>query len=221
MARIARVVVPDYPHHITQRGSRSQQTFFSAGDYQTYIELLAQFKRRFEIEIWAYCLMPNHVHLVAVPGNERRLAGCLARTHRSYALRVNQRNGWRGHLWQERFFSCVLDEEHLLCAVRYTELNPVRAKLCGLPAQWRWSSARAHLNETDDQLVSVKPMLDRVNDWDAYLASYGGCVGIDDIRRHTKTGRPAGRDGFVRQIENVTGRKLRKQRPGPKRRQLR
>jgi len=216
MARIARVVVPDYPHHITQRGSRRQQTFFKSVDYQLYIDLLARFKNEFGIEIWAYCLMPNHVHLVVIPKDEHCLANCLSRTHRNYALQINQRNGWRGHLWQERFHSFVMDEDHLLSTVRYTELNPVRGKLCKFPEGWGWSSARAHLNGTDDQLVDVKPMLERISDWREYLATNDNDVGIEKIREHTKTGRPAGPDEFIAQLESLTGRKLRKEKPGPR-----
>lgn len=140
MARIARVVIPNYPHHITQRGSRRQQTFFYPTDYQFYIDLCSEYAKKYGVKIWAYCLMPNHVHLVAVPDNEKSFDQCFSRVHRTYACHVNQRNGWQGHLWQERFFSCVMDENHLLATVRYIELNPLRAKLCDSPIDWPWSS---------------------------------------------------------------------------------
>lgn len=216
MARIARIVVPGYPHHITQRGNRRQTTFFSAADYRAYMDLLADHKVEFGLDIWAYCLMPNHVHLVVVPSEQQSLSTCLARTHRKYALQINERYGWRGHLWQERFYSFVMDEPHLFAAVRYTELNPVRAGLCTRPEGWRWSSARAHLNAEDDKLVKVTPMLERISRWDDYLASGDSDGRWVDIRRHTKTGRPAGGVEFLRRVETTTGRVLRRGKPGPK-----
>ena len=216
MARIARVVVPDHPHHVTQRGNRRQQIFFSAHDYQLYIDLLAKHADKSGVTIWAYCLMPNHVHLVAVPSDETGLTSCLSQTHRSYALRINQRYEWKGHLWQERFFSFVMDEAHLFSAVRYIECNPVRAKLCDEPSDWLWSSARAHLTGVSDRLLKNKPMLGRVDNWKEYLS--GGCYDDEEsIRKHTTSGRPSSRVEFLRQIERLTGRVLQKRKPGPKR----
>lgn len=217
MARIARLVVPGYPHHVTQRGSRRQPTFFEAGDYRRYVRLLVDHSVQHDLEVWAYCLMPNHVHLVVVPRDEDCLAKCLAQAHRRYALVVNRRNGWKGHLWQERFYSCVMDEQHLLAAVRYTELNPVRAGLCKQAEAWPWSSARAHLGLVKDKLVTVQPMMTRVADWTSYLAAEETGEGLDSVRKHTKTGRPAGGEDFLKELESTTGRVLRKKRPGRKR----
>ena len=125
MARLARIVVPGMPHHITQRGNRRQQTFFNSDDYSVYIDLMAQWCREQGVRIWAYCLMPNHVHLVAVPSSEGGLRRAIGEAHRRYTRRVNFREGWRGHLWQGRFASFVMDESYLLAAARYVELNPV------------------------------------------------------------------------------------------------
>ena len=146
MARISRAVVPDTPHHITQRGNRRQQTFFSDADYDTYVGLMHRWCAHYGVEIWAYCLMPNHVHLVAVPEREDSLAQAIGEAHRRYTRFVNEREGWRGHLWQGRFTSYVMDERYLLACARYVETNPVRANLATQPAEWRWSSARAHLS---------------------------------------------------------------------------
>ena len=129
MARLARVVAPGYPHHITQRGNRRQQTFFSDEDYQTYIDLMAEWCAHFNVEIWSYCLMPNHTHLIAVPATSQGLASAIGEAHRRYARMVNFREGWRGYFWQGRFASFILDEHHLLAAARYIEQNPVRAGL--------------------------------------------------------------------------------------------
>ncbi len=118
MARIARVVAPGYPHHITQRGNRRQQTFFRDDDYLAYLELMAEWCRKCRVEIWAWCLMPNHVHLIAVPQTEEGLARAIGEAHRRYNRRINFREKWRGHLWQERFASFPMDETHLLVAAR-------------------------------------------------------------------------------------------------------
>ncbi len=220
MARIARVVVPFYPHHVTQRGNRQQQTFFSVEDHKVYIELLVNAKEKAGVEVWAYCLMPNHVHLVVVPKRDDSLAAFFSDAHRRYTRRINFREGWRGHLWQERFHSFVMDERHLLAVVRYIELNPVRAKLCNRAEDWPWSSAHAHLTAEDDLLVSVKPMLKRIENWKSYLNANEEGAQLINIRQHTRTGRPAGNDGFLYKLEQLTDRSFRRAKPGPKRRTI-
>ncbi len=215
MARIGRVVIPGYPHHVTQRGNRRQKTFFCADDYRHYIGLMAEFAFEAETEVWAYCLMPNHVHLVMVPKHEDGLRAAIGETHRRYTRRINFRNGWSGHLWQERFHSFVMDEAYLLSTVRYVELNPVRAKLCEHPADWKWSSALPHLLGKDDALVRVSPMLDRISDWPTYLADANSNDG-EIIEQHTRTGRPLGDKAFVRHLEGITGKPLAPKAPGPK-----
>ena len=130
MARLARVVVSGVPHHITQRGNRRQATFFNEADYAAYLELMSEWCWRCGVAVWAYCLMPNHVHLIVVPESEDGLRRGIGEAHRRYSRRINFREGWRGHLWQGRFASFPMDERHLMLAVRYVELNPVRAKLC-------------------------------------------------------------------------------------------
>lgn len=216
MARMARVVVPRYPHHVTQRGNRRQRTFFYDSDYRTYIKLLADARISASVAIWAYCLMPNHVHLVVVPEHVDSLACMFGETHRRYTRRVNVREGWSGHLWQERFHSVVMDDSHVLAAVRYVELNPVRAGLCSRPEQWPWSSARAHLQGVDDRLARVAPMLERVKDWQSYLGTEESPGTFRRLRTHTRTGRPIGDDDFVERLEKLTGHRLRRQKPGPK-----
>jgi len=211
-----RLVAPDYPHHVTQRGNRRQLTFFSDNDYRFYLNLLSEAKQEAGVEFWAYCLMPNHVHLIAIPETESSLANLFRIAHRQYSKFINLRENWRGHLWQERFHSFVMDEQHLLAAVRYTELNPIRAGLCQDPSHWRWSSVHAHLTGVDDDLVTVKPMLDRIGDWSTYLIDSDDNDQLDTIREHTRTGRPVGSNRFLRTLENLTGRRVRKGKPGPK-----
>lgn len=211
MARIARVVVPGYPHHVTQRGNRRQTTFFNQKDYSFYRGLMARWCRHYQAEVWAYCLMPNHVHLVVVPSTEEALSRVVGETHRRYALKVNQREGWRGHLWQERFASFVMEQAYLFAAVRYVELNPVRAGLVERPEDYPWSSACAHLKNRDDALVTVKPMLEMVDSWEKFL-QVDEDESYNPIRKHEKTGRPLGSASFIEKMESLTGRALRPQR---------
>jgi putative transposase len=213
---MARLVIPGYPHHITQRGNRKQSTFFCDADYLKYRSLLRANLPKSGVEIWAYCLLPNHVHLVAVPNESDGLARLLRVTHHRYARHINARNNWQGHLWQERFHSFPMDEPHLLAAVRYVELNPVRAGLCEKPEQWRWSSVHAHLGGTPDPLLNPAPMADLVTEWATYLSAPGCGPTDNDLRWHTGTGRPAGNDAFIRKLESLSGRRLRPLKPGPK-----
>jgi putative transposase len=216
MARLARVVAMGVPHHVTQRGNRRQPTFFGDEDYVAYRALLAEGCRAAGVEVWGYCLMPNHVHLILTPHDEDGLRAALGETHRRYTRRVNQRQGWTGYLWQGRFASAPMDEPHLLACARYVELNPVRARLVGKAEAWPWSSARAHLSGEDDSVVRVAPLLDRVPDWREFL---GAGLGADEhrtIQAGERTGRPLGSEGFVEELENRLGRALGKQKRGPK-----
>ncbi|MDP6617078.1 MAG: transposase [Gammaproteobacteria bacterium] len=215
MPRIARIVVPDYPHHVTQRGARRQRTFFEESDYRSYLNLLSNNKSRAEADIWAYCLMPNHVHLVVVPHRPDSLSKLLGNTHHRYARLVNEAHGWQGHLWQERFQSFVMDEEHLVAAVRYIELNPVRAGLCHDATEWRWSSIHAHLQNRSDPIVTARPMLERVSNWRQYLADETNPKLLENLRKHTNSGRPAGSAEFVNNLENLTQQRLRPRKRGP------
>lgn len=216
MARLARVVAPGFPHHITQRGNRRQETFFIDDDYRTYIRLMKEWCHRYNVEIWAYCLMPNHVHLVAVPETEEGLRYAIGEAHRRYTRYINFKKGWRGHLWQGRFSSYPMDERYLLAAARYVELNPYRARLTDKAEKYPWSSAAAHIKGIDDQLVKVSPLLDMVDDWRGFLSEDVSAKEIDRFQHHERTGRPLGDDGFVTNIEKVVNRLIKKQKPGPK-----
>jgi putative transposase len=214
MARLARVVVPGVPHHVTQRGNRSQETFFSEADYATYRALLAEACAAAGTAVWGYCLMPNHVHLILVPADEDGLRGALAEAHRRYTRVVNRREGWTGHLWQERFHSYPMDEAHLAACARYVERNPVQASLVRRARDWRWSSARAHLEGCDDDLVRAAPLLERYPDWRALLRERLDDEAAATIERHARTGRPLGPAAFVASLERRTGRRLAPGRPG-------
>jgi putative transposase len=216
MARLARVVAAGVAHHVTQRGNRRQQVFFGDDDYAAYRALLAEGCRAAGVAVWAYCLMPNHVHLILVPADATGLRAALAEAHRRYSRRVNVREGWRGYLWQGRFASVPMDGAHTLAAARYVELNPVRARLAGAAEAWPWSSARAHLAGRDDGLVGVRPLLDQAPDWSAFLA---GGLGEDEreaLRAGERTGRPLGSAAFIAALEQSLGRTLARRKPGPK-----
>ena len=216
MARLARVVAAGVPHHVTQRGNRRQQVFFSAEDSRAYLSLLADGCREAGVAVWAYCLMPDHVHLILVPGDEGGLRRALGEAHRRYSRRINTRQGWRGYLWQGRFASAPMDEAHLLACARYVELNPVRAGLAERPQQWLWSSARAHLAGQDDGVVAVAPLLNRVPDWADFLAGGLGAEEHAAIRSGERTGRPLGSAGFIADLEHRLTRPLAHGKPGPK-----
>ena len=192
------------------------RTFFVDRDYQYYLQLLSDTKEEAGIEVWAYCLMPDHVHFVVVPKLENSLSRLFRSVHRHYSRAINFRKHWKGHLWQERFHSFVMDERYLLATVRYVELNPVKAKLCPSPEHWRWSSAKAHIQGIDDNVVTVRPMLDRVSHWAEYLLCEQTQEDLMSISQHSRTGRPAGNIEFVEKLEQVTGRYLKKKKPGPK-----
>jgi len=215
MARIPRIELVGFPHHVTQRGNRRLQTFYSNADYRAYLRLMLDAKAKAAASIWAYCLMPNHVHYVVVPTVQGGLARVMQHPHRRYAWKVNRRMQWQGHLWQSRFYSCPLDEEHLMATVRYIELNPVRAGLCSDPREWRWSSVHAHFRGDDDGLVDVEPMLQRVSDWHTYLSESSPAELIKSIRENVTSGRPAGNEAFVSMTEEMSGKYLRKRKPGP------
>ncbi|MEH6585236.1 MAG: transposase [Halioglobus sp.] len=213
-----RLVVPGLPHHVTQRGARRMKTFFNSSDYLRYLDLIVEYRELAGADIWAYCLMPNHVHLVVVPQDKDSLAVLFRHVHRRYTREINVREGCTGHLWQERYHSFVMDENHLLATVRYAELNPVRAKLCDRAEDWPWSSVHAHLAEEDDAVVSVAPMLQRVSDWTAYLSQTQNNDELERIRAHGRSGRPAGDDGFVEHLQFLTGKALIRRKSGPKHR---
>ena len=216
MARIARVIAPGIPHHITQRGNRRQKTFFLDDDYRMYLNLMAEWCKRHKVEVWAYCLMPNHVHLLAVPESEDGLRRAIGEAHRRYTRHVNFREGWKGHLWQGRFNSFPMEESYFIAAARYVELNPVRARIVSKPDEYRWSSATAHLAGKDDQLVNVAPLLEMADNWKDILTAGAEDQRFQEIRRHECTGRPLGNESFVEKMENALGRCLRRGKPGPR-----
>ncbi|MET4391014.1 putative transposase [Bradyrhizobium sp. F1.4.3] len=216
MARLARVVIPGHPHHVTQRGNGRARTFFEDSDYALYRDLLAENCKAAGVEVWAWCLMPNHVHLILVPSDSDGLRRALARVHRSYAGTVQARRKRTGHFWQGRFGAVAMDENHLAAALRYVSLNPVRARLVQRAQDWRWSSTRAHLRGKDDGLTSRAPVRDRFPNFADLLATEPEADLFGALRAAESIGRPLGDDRFVARIERQTGRVLKPGKRGPK-----
>lgn len=219
MVRLPRIVIPGIPYHVTQRGNRRGQTFFEDADYALYRDLLAQAADRAGAEIWAYCLMPNHVHIIAVPADEDGLRRTFADTHRRYTGFINARHRWTGHLWQGRYGAVAMDEDHLAHAVRYVSMNPVRARLVKRPQDWQWSSVKAHMAGEDDDLVRVTPVIDRYGRFDEFL----DCEPTQDeatawrgLRMAETSGRPLGAEEWIEKLEVQTGRTLKPRKRGPK-----
>ncbi len=217
MARLPRLVIPGHPHHVTQRGNRRGQTFFEEGDYALYKYLLSEAAQKASAEIWCYCLMPNHVHIIIAPSDEDGLHRTFADAHRRYTGYINTRMRVTGHLWQGRFGSVVMDEGHLANAVRYVTLNPVRARLVERVQDWPWSSANAHLSSSDDELVTVAPVLERYGDFAAFLEQDENATDFRMLRQSETTGRPLGSDKWIEKLEKLTARQLKPQKRGPKR----
>ena len=209
MPRIARIVVKEYPHHITQRGNYRQTVFSDDSDYEFYLERLTEYRKKYRLSILAYCLMPNHVHFVAIPEEENSFAKTFNACHMRYAHYFNRKNHVTGHLWQGRFYSCVLDDNHLYTAVRYIENNPVRAGLVKKPWEWKWSSATEHTKKGSSalSLTDIGKFMD-IDNWEVYLSQRDDEKAIKIIRAHTLTGRPLGNKVFVEKLEKIFGKRL-------------
>ncbi len=216
MARVARLVLAGIPHHIIQRGNRRQRTFFKETDHLLYLTLMSKYCAYFQTDVWAYCLMPNHVHLIAVPGATDNLRLAIGEAHQHYTRVINHRQRWKGHLWQDRFRSYPMDIRHMLTAVKYIELNPVNAGMCSKPEDYPWSSARAHLSGKDDRLVKVKPLLDLACDWKDFLDSLPNKEETKVLQAHERSGLPLGSMEFIKRTELMTGRILVPGKRGPK-----
>jgi putative transposase len=217
MPRIARTVVAGCAHHITQRGNNRQAVFFVDDDRRVYLELLKEQADQYGLKLAGYCLMDNHVHLVAIPQVEDSLAHAIGRTHFRYSQYINRFHKRSGHLWQGRFYSCVLDERHFWLAMRYVELNPVRAKLCRRPWRYAWSSAAAHADErAGSEWLDLSDWREQMpaEAWRKELSRMLNDAELAQMRLRTHTGRPLGSDSFLSKLETLLGRRLRALPPG-------
>ena len=217
MARLARAVFPEVAHHVTQRGNGRSQTFFGDGDHELYRSLLAENCAAAGVEVWAWVLMPNHVHMILVPADEDGLRRALAPLHRRYAGHVHAREKRSGHFWQGRFGCVAMDDDHLAAALVYVALNPVRARLVERATDWRWSSVRAHLGwVAGDGLRAIGPVLERFPDLATRIAAGEDPARSDRLRKAEMIGRPVGSADFIAGLERRSGRPLRPEKPGPK-----
>ncbi|MFA6113944.1 MAG: transposase [Sphingomonas sp.] len=216
MARLARAVFPGHPHHVTQRGNGRAQTFFDDEDYALYRDLLGRHCAAAGVEIWSWVLMPNHVHLVLVPGDEDGLRRALSVVHGRYAGHIHARLKRTGHFWQGRFGCVAMDETHLGAALRYVALNPVRAGMVERAAEWPWSSVHAQLGRIDDGITCTEPVRLRYPDFAALLAAGEEEEMVARLRKAERIGRPIGESSFLDRLERETGRVLKPRKPGPK-----
>lgn len=212
MPRLARAVFAEVPHHVTQRGNRREDVFFTEDDRHLYLEWLIEYCERHQVEVLAYCLMTNHIHLVLVPSTESGLQQVLKPLHMRYAQHVNRCRGWKGHVWQGRYFSSPLDENYTWAAIRYVERNPVRARMVRKPERYRWSSAAAHCGLSEDRALTNngkwKRRFDQIENWSAWLAEGDSVEELESLRRNINKGLPCGSDLFIRKLERLVGRSL-------------
>lgn len=212
MPRLPRSVFAGLPHHITQRGNRREPVFFSDEDRQVYLAWLKEYADKHEVEVLAYCLMTNHVHLIAVPATDDGLQQTLKPLHMRYAQRFNRQRDWKGHVWQGRFFSSPLDGAYLWAALRYVECNPVRAGMAEQAEDYRWSSAAAHCGQKPDALLKFdsawQQQLAAEKDWSAWLAQADDADKLKTLRLNADKGLPCGDERFVERLGVMAGRSL-------------
>lgn len=218
MARIARVMLANWPFHLTHRGNHRKCVFRTDDDRLAYLGFLDRFSKKFGMLIWAYCLMDNHVHLVAVGKQRDSISKTLGNTHRACSRVRNRESRVTGHLWANRFFSTALDEPHLWAAARYVELNPVRARLVDDAIDYPWSSAQAHAGVRHDRLLEPeRPFPGHIGNWADWLRAGLEEQTADRLRTNTSTGRPTASDAVVRELEDRLSRRLRPRKRGPDR----
>jgi REP-associated tyrosine transposase len=209
MVRTARIVVPGIPHHITQRGNNQAAVFLNDKDYRRYLGKLLDNSRKHDLVILGYCLMPNHVHLIGIPQTEGTLAKAVGLTHLRYSQLFNESRERSGHLWQNRFYSCPLSPSHAVAALRYIELNPVRAGLVGRAWLYQWSSAGAIVLDRPDFLIDKERRLEITEgiNWQEALTIEPD-IGTE-LLSHTRSGRPFGENSFIDDLEMRLKRRLR------------
>lgn len=214
MSRIARVIAAGYPHHVTQRGNNRGAVFFDPEDRRVYSRLLRKYTVQYKVQVWAYCLMGNHIHLVLVPEDEGGLCGCMRGVNLCYTQYINRKYERSGRLWQNRFFSCPIEKERYLWTVaRYVETNPVRAGLIRYAQEHAWSSAQAHVLGKEDSILSQPGWLteEERKGYAEFLRETGE---EESIRRATQTGRPFGTKEFVERLEGQLGREFQLKKAG-------
>jgi putative transposase len=216
MPRIARIIASGYPHHITQRGNNRATVFFDDEDRQTYLNLLINYTQKHRIQIWAYCLMSNHIHLLAVPETDKSLARGIGLTNQVYTQYLNRKLNQSGRIWQNRFFSCVVENNQYLWSVaRYIERNPIKAGLAEYAEAYRWSSAKSHISDKSDSLLVADSWLapEEQSEYATFLLDENKDTD-NSIRRSTRTGRPFGSEEFIDMLELQLQQSLKPKKPG-------
>lgn len=216
MARQARIVIENTLHHITQRGNRGDNVFLQKEDYKTYLDILTQQCIRFNVSLYSYCLLPNQIHLIAEPKQAELMARAIGETHRRYTNHINTRENWRGHLFQDRFFSYAMDEQNTLRAARYIETLPVTLKIAPKPENYLWSSAKSRIKVIENNFLKPFTSFHASQNWEDYLARPMDSKEMNTIQLHLQTGRPRGSDLFLDNIEEKIGRTVRPQKRGRK-----
>ncbi len=211
--RKPRVILPGEPHHVTQRGGRRQDVFFLEEDREVYLDIMRHYTRKFEVEVLAYCLMTNHVHHMLVPPHQDALKQVMQPLNKLYAEKINARMEWKGHLWQERFYSAPVDHEYFWIAIRYIERNPVEKAIVTHASEYKWSSAASHCNFRADHLLSTstkwQQLLATKFNWYQWLENKDDLTQIEKLRACTAQHLPCGTDAFLAPLEQATGKTLR------------
>jgi len=210
MPRMARLLAINYPHHITQRGNNKETVFFDEEDRKFYLKILKKYSDQWNFDVWAYCLMPNHIHILAVPRKEESFARGIGATNLVYTQYFNHRYKRSGRLWQNRFFSAIIEKESFLWSVaRYIERNPVRANIVKRAEDYVWSSARAHVLKVRDAILSSEGWLgeSELNAYREFLSSEDKNI-EDSIRKATSTGRPLGSKELIKDLGGILNRNI-------------
>ncbi len=209
MPRQSRIVIPGIAHHVTQRGNYRQNIFDKENNYKQYCEWIDEYALKYKVDILAYCLMRNHVHFIVTPSKEDSLARMFNTLHMRYAHYLNRQRQVKGHLWQGRFYSCILDDSHLYRAIRYVEKNPLRAKIVKEAENYKWSSAQDHLGLRKEKLIKLTSQNTIIDEkkWKDYLKE-------DDIEMNkemilkTNQGLVVGSNKFIKKLEKKLKRSL-------------
>lgn len=218
MPRRPRFVCEGEPHHVTQRGNYQQYILESDEDFRKYSYLVAEYAPKYGIAIWAYCLMNNHVHFIVVPRSKSGFSRFFNVVHMLYSQYKNLTRHRKGHLWQSRFFSSVLDSQYLVEAVKYVEQNPVRARMVNKPWEYIWSSARAHVMGDNVDIIKIMPgdhilKFSNKKTWKEYLEIADEKTN-EIIRKKTAKGYALGSEAFIEKLEQKTGIQLKQKTPG-------
>jgi putative transposase len=217
MARLARIILPGAPHHVMQGGNDGRPLFAGDDDYALYRDLVAERCAANNVVCWAWCLLPDRVHLVLQPATTDGLARAIGEAHRRYTSFVNIRARRTGNLFRGRFASLAMDEANALRTIQAMAFAPVRARLAAYPELWPWSSVRAHLSAEDDGLVSLRPVLELRPRFRAFIdLSMAEQRSLEGFDGKGMNGRPMGDASFIDTVEATTGRNVRPGRPGRK-----